>query len=190
LCSLRNIGFTIHVGALDTAYDRNLVAQQWGDQLDKLEKEDAGAYKHVVQVHAGKPHWMDLEDAVAVPWMAGFTRSPNPSTMVWYQDDVPHARFYWLAVDAAKAKAKAKTKTKVRATVTGQRIALESTDVAAINVRLSDSMLDLDQPVTITANGADRWTTQATRTIAVLAKTLEERGHPRMVWSAEVPIAF
>ena len=184
--SLRNIGFTIHVGALDTSYDRNLVAQQWSDQLDALEREDPGGYPHVVQIHAGKPHWMDLEDAVAVPWMAGFTRSPNPATVVWYQDDVPHNRFYWLAVDATKAKAK----TKVRATVTGQRIALESTDVASIKVRLSDSMLDLDLPVTITANGAERWNAQVTRTIALLARTLEERGDPRMVWSAEVPISF
>jgi hypothetical protein len=184
--SLRNIGFTIHVGALDTAYDRNLIAQKWNDQLDQLEKDNPGGYPHGVQVHAAKPHWMDLEDAVAVPWMAGFTRSPNPATVVWYQDDVPHNRFYWLAVEPAHAKAK----TKVRATLSGQRIALESTDVAKLKVRLSDSMLDLDQPVTISANGSERWNAPAIRTIAQLAKTLEERGDPRLVWSAEVPISF
>jgi poly(3-hydroxybutyrate) depolymerase len=184
--SLRNIGFTIHVGELDTSYDRNLVAQQWSDQLDQLAAEDPGGYPHVVQIHAGKPHWMDLEDAVAVPWMAKFTRDPNPATVVWYQDDVTHTRFYWLAVDAAKAKAK----TQVRATLTGQTIALASSDVTSLRVRLSDAMLDLDQPVVVTANGAERWNAKATRTIAVLAKTLEERGDPRMVWSAEVPVTL
>jgi poly(3-hydroxybutyrate) depolymerase len=184
--SLRNIGFTIHVGALDTAYDRNLVAQQWSDQLDQLAAADPGGYPHVVQIHAGKPHWMDLEDAVAVPWMAKFTRAPNPATVVWYQDDILHSRFYWLAVDAAKAKAK----TKVRAVKSGQSIALESSDVAGIKVRLADDMLDLDQPVVVTANGAERWNAKATRTIALLAKTLEERGDPRLVWSAEVAVTF
>jgi hypothetical protein len=184
--SLRDVGFAIHVGALDTAYDRNLVAQEWSDQLDQLAAEDPGGYPHVVEIHAGKPHWMDLEDAVAVPWMAKFTRDPNPSTVVWYQDDEPRSRFYWLAVDVAKAK----DYTKVRATVSGQNIALESSDLAAIKVRLSDDMLDLDQPVVVTANGAERWNAKASRTIALLAKTLEERGDPRMVWSAEVDVAF
>ena len=184
--SLRNIGFTIHVGALDTSYDRNLVAQQWNDQLDQLEAGDPGGYAHVVEVHAGKPHWMDLEDAVAVPWMAGFTRTPMPGTVVWYQDDVPHTRFYWLAVEAAQAKAKAQ----VRATITGQKIALESSNVPNIKVRLSDDLLDLDQAVVVTTNGTERWNGLATRTIALLAKTLEERGDPRTVFSAEVAVTF
>lgn len=184
--SLRNIGFTIHVGALDTSYDRNLVAQQWSDQLDKLESEDPGGYPHVVQIHAGKSHWMDLEDAVAVPWMAGFTRNPAPNTVVWYQDDVVHNRFYWLAVESTQAK----QKTKVRATVEGQRIALESSEVSNMIVRLSDSMLDLDQPLSISTNGSERWSGSASRTIAILAKTLEERGDPHQVFSAEVAIKF
>jgi hypothetical protein len=184
--SLRDIGFTIHVGALDTSYDRNLVAQQWSDQLDKLEADDPGGYPHVVQIHEGKPHWMDLEDAVAVPWMAGFTRSPTPATVVWYQDDVPHTRFYWLAVESAQAKAK----TQVRATVTGQRIALESSNVPSIKVRLSDAMLDLEQSLSITANGSERFNGKATRTIAMLAKTMEERGDPRLIFSAEVAVTF
>jgi hypothetical protein len=184
--SLRNIGFTIHVGALDTSYDRNLVAQEWSDQLDQLAAADPGGYPHVVQIHAGKPHWMDLEDAVAVPWMAEFTRDPTPAKVVWYQDDVPHTRFYWLAVEAAQAKAKAE----VRATLTGQAIALESSHVPLIKVRLSDSMLDLDQPVTVTTNGTERWSGTVSRTIAVLAKTLEERGDPRLVFAAEVAVTF
>lgn len=184
--SLRNIGFTIHVGALDTSYDRNLVAQQWKDQLDKLEAADPGAYAHVVQIHAGKPHWMDLEDAVAVPWMAGFTRKPAPTKVVWYQDDVPHTRFYWLAVEAAQAKAK----TEVRAAVAGQTVTVDSANLTGVKVRLSDAMLDLDQAVVVTANGRERWNASVPRTIAVIAKTLEERGDPRMVFAAEVAITF
>gem|GEM_PF-168533 len=184
--SLRNIGFTIHVGALDTSYDRNLVAQQWEDQLDELEAADPGAYPHVVQVHAGKPHWMDLEDAVAVPWMADFTRNPTPTKVVWYQDDVPHARFYWLAVDAAQAKAK----TEVRATLAEQSVTLDSANLTRVKVRLSDAMLDLDRDVTITANGHERWNGTVSRTVAIIAKTLEERGDPRMVFTAEASVTF
>jgi hypothetical protein len=78
----------------------------------------------------------------------------------------------------------------VRATLTGQSVALESSDVADLKVRLSDDMLDLDRPVVVTAKGVERWNAKAVRTIALLAKTLEERGDPRLVWSAEVAVSF
>lgn len=182
--SLRNIGFTIHVGALDTAYDRNLMAQQWNDLLDGLNAEDPAGYTHLVQVHDGKPHWMDLQDAVAVPWMAEFTRDPTPNTIVWYQDDVPHSRFYWLAVAPEQATAK----TEARATCDGQRITLDTTGMTRIMVRLSDDLIDLDQPVAISANGRTLSPVNAQRRIAVIAKTLEERGDPRSIFSAEIEV--
>ncbi len=182
--SLRNLGFTIHVGELDTAYDRNLVAQEWSDRLDELAAADPGAYPHVVEIHAGKPHWMDLEDAVAVPWMAAFTRDPTPDTIVWYQDDVPQRRSYWLAVDADQALAA----TLVRATLRGQAITLQTTGLSRLRVRLSDELLDLSQAVTVTANGTEVFAGTVPRTIAALAATLAERGDPRLVFSAEIPV--
>lgn len=182
--SLRNIGFTIHVGALDTAYDRNLVAEQWNDQLDALQAEDPSGYAHLVQVHEGKPHWMDLEDAVALPWMAKFTRNPVPDTVVWHQDDVPHTRFYWLAVDPDQALAG----TDVRATCDRRRIVLETTGISKIYLRLSDDLVDLDSAVTIQANGRETAARTFQRQIAVLAKTLDERGDPRAMFSSEVEV--
>lgn len=178
--SLRNIGFTIHVGALDTAYDRNLVAAQWGERLAALKAADPDGYPHVVQIHAGKPHWMDLEDAVAVPWMAEFTRNPTPTRVVWYQDDITHRRSYWLAVDEPQRE------TELRAEVNGQTITLESADVSSARVRLSDALLDLDRPISISFNGSEIFVGMAPRTIRILALTLEERGDPAMVFSAEV----
>lgn len=180
--SLRNIGFTIHVGALDTAYDRNLVAAQWGERLDALSAADPGGYPHVVQVHAGKPHWMDLEDAVAVPWMAEFTRNPTPTRVVWYQDDITHGRSYWLAVDEPRGE------TELRAELDGQSITLQSEDVSRVRVRLSDALLDLDQPISIFFNGSEIFTGPVPRTIRTLALTLEERGDPALVFPAEVVV--
>ena len=31
-----------------------------------------------MKIREGKGHWMDLEDKVALPWMAKFTRNPCP----------------------------------------------------------------------------------------------------------------
>lgn len=182
--SLRNIGFTIHVGGNDTAFDRNLVAAQWRDQLEMLQAADPTGYTHVVEIHAGKPHWMDLEDAVAVPWMMEFTRNPVPDRVVWYQDDILHQRFYWLAaVEPVK-------ETTVIAQLDGQHVSLESDDVSSIVVRLRDDMLDLDQVVTISANGETVFEGRVQRTIATLYRTLVERGDPAMVFSAETLVAW
>jgi len=45
-------------------------------------------------------------------------------------------------------------------------------------------------PVGLPTNGTERWNGSATRTIALLAKTIEERGDPRTVFSAEVAVTF
>jgi poly(3-hydroxybutyrate) depolymerase len=182
--SLRNIGFTIHVGALDTAFERNEIAGEWGELLDALEAADPGSYAHEVQVHAGKPHWMDLEDAVAVPWMADFTRNPTPKRVVWLQDDVPHQRFYWLAVPPEQAK----TGVKVVATVDAQTITLEATDLETLEVRLSDELVDLDQPVTIRAGSTPLFNGPAERTIGTLAETLAERGDPALAFPTKISV--
>ena len=95
------------------------------DKLAELHEADPDGYRHLVELHAGKGHWMDREDAAAVPWMSEFTRNPLPRRIVWQQDDVTHQRFYWLAVDASDAK----TGAEVRADVDGQEIRIDSADV-------------------------------------------------------------
>jgi dienelactone hydrolase len=182
--SLRNIGFTIHVGAEDSAYDRNLIAGEWNDLLDTLESADPDGYAHEVEVHAGKGHWMDLEDAVAVPWMAEFTRDPLPRRVVWLQDDVPHERFYWLAVPAEEAE----TATKVVAECDAQTITLETSGIRHLKIRLSDALVDLDQPVSVSQGGAVLFSGPVIRTIGTLAVTLAERGDPALVFPAELTV--
>jgi hypothetical protein len=184
--SLRNIGFTIHVGGLDTAFDRNLVAEQWGMLLDGLQAADPEGYEHEVEIHPDKPHWMDLEDAVAVPWMAEFTRNPAPRRVVWLQDDITHERFYWLAVPEDQAEGG----TRVVATVEGQTISLEVDGISDLSVRLSDALVDLDQPVTVTLGAETLFTGPVSRTIGTVAKTLGERGDPALVFPAEVAVAI
>jgi hypothetical protein len=182
--ALRNIGFTAHVGGLDTAFDRNLVAAEWGSLLAELQAGDPAGYVHYVEVHADKPHWMDLQDAVAVPWMAEHTRDPLPEKVVWLQDDVTHDRFYWLAVPAGSAT----SGDRVVAVRSGQQIELQATGVSRLQIRLTDAMLELDQPVRIVSGGAVLFEGTAPRTIATVATTIAERGDPESVFSAEVAV--
>ena len=182
---LRNLPFAIHVGGDDAAYNRNKVAREWGDKLDQLRKDDPEGYLHLTEIHPGRGHWMNREDASAVPWMAKFRRDPVPKKVVWYQDDVTHDRFYWLAVEPGRA-AKGAT---VIASVEGQEVRIEKAEgVEKLLVRLDDRLLDLDKPVKITARGKTLFEGHVPRTIGGLEKTLEGPGDVKLAFAAEVAV--
>jgi hypothetical protein len=182
--SLRNIGFTIHVGGRDGAYNRNKVAAEWERKLDDLHKADPDGYTHLVKIYPDKPHWLDREDAAALDWMAEFVRNPVPNRLIWKQDDVTHGRFYWLAVDADQEKAGSE----VSASFSGQQIDVQTDDVTKLRVRLDDRMLDPDQTVTIMAGDKEVFQGTVPRTISTIAETLAERGDPAAIFSGEVEV--
>ena len=182
---LRNLPFNLHMGGNDAAYNRNKIARTYGDELDKLAAADPGGYPHLVEIHPGKPHWMDREDASAVPWMAKFTRETAPKKVVWYQDDVTHDQFYWLAVPPGQAKAG----TTVTATILGQEVQITQADgIDHLIIRLDDRLLDLDQPVKVTVRGETRFEGKLSRSAATLAKTLDERTDPKLMFPVEVEV--
>lgn len=183
--SLRNLPFALHMGEKDDAYGRSKVPAQWKEMLEGLQRADPGGYIHEVKSHAGKGHWMDRQDAVAVPWMASFARNPFPKRIVWKQDDVTHDRFYWLAVPPGEAKAGAL----VEARLSGQAIEIETKDVKHLLVRLNDQMIDLDQPVTIKANGKTVHSGKLNRIRATIETTLKEHGDPKSAFCAEAEVA-
>jgi hypothetical protein len=181
---LRNLPFSLHVGERDGAYSRNKIGQKWKDQLAALHKADPGGYEHWAKIYPGKGHWLNREDAAAVPWMAKRRRKLLPEKIVWKQDDVTHNRFYWLAVDDKNRHARSE----VIATLDGQTIDVSSKQVERLTVRLNDAMLDLDRPITVTSGGKTLFSGKVKRTASVLAKTLAERGDPKGIFHAEVTV--
>ena len=146
---LRNLPFAIYVGGKDTSYNRSRIAGEWKTKLAALRESDPDGYKHQVTIYPDKGHWMDREDASALPWMAQNKRDVWPKKIVWYQDDVTHDRFYWLSVPNGSAK----KKTTVTAAVEGQKIILDSEDVSEVRIWLHDRLLDLDQEIELVVNG-------------------------------------
>ena len=72
---LRNLPFTLHMGGKDSAYKRNEWAERWKERLTVLADENPGDYRHWVEVHGDKGHWMEREDAAAATpgsrWFGG-----------------------------------------------------------------------------------------------------------------------
>ncbi len=180
---LRNIGFAIYMGGRDAAYNRNRIAAEWKEQLAALQRADPVGYRHQVTIFPDKGHWMDREDAAALPWMARFTRDPLPKKVVWKQDDVWHDRFYWLAIDQPPRT----PRSLVIATRQRQEIAIETCDSEQLVVRLNDTMLNLDEEVVINFGRQTLFRGRLPRTIGLLAKTTQ-RGDPKLVFSAEIQV--
>ncbi len=182
--SLLNTPFSIQVGALDAAYKRNQVALQWGQLLDDLQNASPTGYEHFTKVRAGKGHWMDREDAMAIPWMAKYTRDPLPRRIVWLQDAETHQRFYWLAVRGESIKGRSR----IVANVDAQTVTIETSTVPEIVILLNDKMLDLDQEVTVLYRGKTLYQGRVARQQKVIARTLSERGDPASLFCAEIVV--
>ena len=196
--NLRGIGFTMHVGGLDAAYGRNTICVTYGKAIQKLQDADPGFYKYDVQVHAGKPHWMDLEDKVALDWTFGFTRKPNPAKVVWLQDTTvgtnsfpssgpvvavkghpTQFQFHWLALPEKKA---LPVQARLTAAITGQEVAISEANVDSLVVSFNDSLINLDRDVRVTWKGKAVFDGPAPRTAANLYRTANDRGDPAYVY--------
>jgi poly(3-hydroxybutyrate) depolymerase len=182
---LRNIGFTLHMGANDGAYNRNAVAAEWGRRLKGLREQDPGGYVHEVTLHEGLGHWMQLKDAVAVPWMAKFERTAWPKKVVWVQDDVRHDRFYWLKCDAAKAAAG----DSVTAEIAEGSVRIVSSSAAELSLLLSDELCSLDEPIVVVHPGGARTEHRVERTVGVMAESLRERSDSVAIYSSVLRVA-
>ena len=183
--NLRNLPFAIFMGGQDAAFRRNEIAAEWKTELDALAAKDPGGYPHQVTIYPQHGHWMKRDDAVAVSWLAQFTRVTRPQRIVWLQDDVTEPRFYWLENPAPKAGQR------VVARRDGQVITIEEADgVAELRVLLDDSMVDLDRPVKVVFEGRTLFEGTVSRSEATVVRTLEDRGDPRMVFHAEIPVSL
>ncbi|MCA9194296.1 MAG: hypothetical protein KDB03_21150, partial [Planctomycetales bacterium] len=181
---LRNLPFTLHMGGEDSAYHRNEKAREWKTMLADLRAKDPGGYEHWVEIHEGKPHWMDGQDAEGVRWLAQFTRNMIPQRVVWIQDDVLHRRFYWLAVEDSSAKARSE----VTASRAGNQVTIESCSLPEIRLLLRDDMVDLDQDVEVIRSGQRLYLGKVPRTVRAIAQTLIDRGDATAVFTATLPI--
>ena len=169
---LRNLPFMIWCGELDGAYDRNLECAKRIEEMDALQAADPEGYVHEGHIVAGKEHWMELEDAAAVPWMARFRRNPYPDKVVWVQGDVLKPAFYWLGVPVDRAE----KGSRIEARIDGNTVEILSSDYPSASIFLNDAMMDLGKPVKVVYKGKTLFNGKVVRRPSVLRETLRMRG--------------
>ncbi len=184
LAGLRNLPFAIFMGADDAAYDRNKIAAAKALELDALQKSDPAGYIHEAHIFPGLGHWMNRKDAIALPWMAKFSRNPWPRKIVWHQDDVTHERFYWLQLPPGTAQAG----TDFTANVAGQKIDLTGDFPPGTRLLLHDALLDLDKPILVSRNGAPVSRHEVARSSEVIRQSLATRLDPKSTPTAVITL--
>lgn len=181
---LRNTPFAIFMGGRDTGFNRNEIAAKWQTLLAELQEADPEGYPHRVTIYPNKGHWMDRQDAEGLPWLAQYSRNPAPRRLVWHQDDVIGADHFWLSVDPSQAK----ENDEVVVQVEGQSIELEDCDPRQLTLRLSDDLVDLEQPVRVISGTKVLWEGLSPRTIKNLASGIERRADPHLAYPASIDI--
>ena len=184
LLNLRNTPFMVWCGALDDAYNRNRECAQRGMELDSLHTQDPEGYIHETHIVAGKPHWMDLTDAAALPWLQRHQRNPYPTRIVWRQEEVTHPHFYWLTAPEDQLQ-RGKT---VRLTLQGNTVNIQQCDYTQLTLHFNDQMVNLDEPITIKHNGKTLFKGKLPRTLTNLQTTLTQRGDLRYMFPSQVTI--
>jgi hypothetical protein len=183
---LRNLPFFLYMGGDDTAYHRNTVVREFNAKLDGLQSADPAGYLHRMTVYDGFGHNMMGREAEAIPRMASFRRVAWPRKVVWKQDDVVHTRFYWLErpLDAVRPYQV------FTARVDGQTVTIEAPDSGNMTLRLSDELLDLEQPVRVVAGGRTLFDGKVERSFDAILKSLREREDPGTVACALLPVTW
>ena len=184
---LRNLPFAIFVGEKDSEYDRNDIARQWAERLDALEAAEPGAYQHYVNICAEMGHWMCGRDAEALPWMAQWTRQPWPKKIVWVQGNVTHDRLYWLSIPDRNDAEPGQT---ITAEVDEQAIKISASDtVHRLTLRLSDALLDLDQPINVHIEGfGEVFQGEVPRTELAIRDSFRRRADPSTAATALIDL--
>ena len=184
LLNLRNTPFMVWCGALDSAYNRNRECTLRGLELDSLHTQDPNGYLHETHIVAGKPHWMDLTDAAALPWLQRHQRNPYPTRIVWRQEEVTHPHFYWLTAPEYQLQ-RGKT---VRLTLQGNTVNIQQCDYTQLTLHFNDQMVNLDEPITIQHNGKTLFKGKLTRTLTNLQTTLTQRDDLRYMFPSQVTV--
>jgi hypothetical protein len=175
------------MGGEDAAYHRNTVVREFSAKMDTLQAADPAGYPHRLTVYPGLEHNMQSREAEMIPRMAPLERVAWPKRVVWNQNDpAAHTRYYWLE----RASEGAQTKSICSAKVEGQTITLETPGPGNLTLRLSDSLLDLDQPVRVMAGNRAVFEGPILRSFAAILQSLREREDPETAATALLPVSW
>ena len=192
--NLRNVALRTDVGENDTMFNRIGMARDYHARIEVARKR-YGGYVHCLDVKPGCGHAIDY--TAGVKWMIGHRRNPRPDKVVWTArplDDRRRPALYWLGLRPAMPEQKVrrvgslspeKNAIELEVAPEPSEASLKGTRVSLL---LDDTMLDLDREVAVIRDGRRVFFGRVERRLETLARTLVERGDPRLAFPARIDI--
>lgn len=183
--NLRNIGFMVWMGENDAAYNRNLLAVEYGRVLDSLQTADVEGYPHQTTLVKGCGHWMNRADTAAVAWMQEYVRNPYPRCIVWRQEESGlRDCFYNLGIprhEMAKGK-------QLRVKYEGNTVHVLHSDYDTFFIHFNDYMVDLSKPIMVTLNGKRIFKGKLPRKASHIDASIGKRMDSAYIFSAMIEV--
>jgi pimeloyl-ACP methyl ester carboxylesterase len=178
--TLRNTIFTYMVGENDTAYGRIERCKKFNASIEKLRGDRADIYPVTLEVKTGFGHG-GLPDREKIKEMYPAVRNAVPRELTWQMTDGVIQNFFWLQVPKpAKGQ-------EIEAICRGNRVTVNTTNVAAASLLLDSRLIDFQRPVTIEFNGRTS-THKLQPSLLLLCQTLLDRGDPDLAFTAKVDL--
>ncbi|MBN2489946.1 MAG: hypothetical protein JXQ29_03740 [Planctomycetes bacterium] len=184
--NLRNTPMILQIGTADHAFRRYELSRAYGARLEELHRADPEGYLFEYREHPGAGH--GISDANTPRWLARFTRDPYPRKVVWKPVDATggHVRtFYYVALERPSGA--------MDIVVSRDQNLFRIERASGTNrltLRLSDALADLDQPVVVERDGKEIFRATVARRLATLLETLAARGDARLVFPAQIALAW
>lgn len=182
--NLLNTPFMIWCGAEDTAYNRNQLDRERGLQMDSLQRTFPDGYIHETHIMEGKGHWMDHEDAAALPWMAQYRRQAWPKHIIWQQEAVLRPNFYWISAPRQELQ----RGKRIDAVVRKNTINISHCDYSEITLFLSDELVNLKKSVTVKLRGKKVFRSKLKPSETTYRQTLHLRQDPHFAAPCQITI--
>lgn len=117
------------------------------DRMALAKMKAAGCTVTFKEMPGGHVPFLDELNGELIPWLAKQQRDPYPRSFTMRSNVLGESRAYWVEMTERADLAE------IHATVDGQTIALTTTGCTGLCLWLSDRLVDLDRPVTVTWNG-------------------------------------
>ena len=201
--NLLNLPVMIQIGTADMDFQRYPLARRFAAAIRALGRQAGSGYRLEYKEHAGKGHAIDDRDTPG--WLAGFSRDPLPTRVIWHQPLLPlpigtadtakllernypfHAylrrRCYWLRNDAPAAFQR------LDVSRVGNDFRIDTAcHVERLTLLLDDRFVDLDAPVRVLAGERELVARRVPRTVDAIAASLVEYGDPSLMFCAELEV--
>ena len=212
--NLGHTAFHFHTGDQDAMFYRNLLTQGTAEALDSIERLYPGEYHHSISLIPGRGHHIDYFPTT--PWLSRHRRTPQPHHFLWENmemDSVKRNCFYNLEVlaetDAYRTAYEFSTDGRNHIDISVKRVEYATTFVdrmwnidlffarhyadaehGRLRVFLSEELIDLNRPVSITINGRTIYEGRAKISRETMRHAAKLWGDPLRLFPAAVEVEW